>query len=229
MQGDKFAQVSIDERKAALESIVRRIYQLKDLPEKDMASLAGIINDLEYRISHRWPSITLAEIALALEAGCCGEYTRETKPTTANMAQWLAMYFGSQDRADALKKKSTMVEVQTVAWQEREKLNEEFRQKEPAYLWDIFCRGDEKELDYEFNTMAGYVACVFDALRSWGRLQVITPETMEKAKAWAKQGKRSLTAVITEESHRVKSYIVYKYFENLRKAGRRLEYGGNTY
>ncbi len=166
-----------------LDGTVKRIYALKGLsveasvqPEVDLTC-----RELGRRLLESYPTMTLGEVSLALEAGITGEYGKDVRLTIANCLVWLRTYYWSDDRKDAIRelneeqkresRASRLLEAQTDADKDKAFRGEIMKQ------WRFY--RENGHLDIRFD---GFAGAMYDHLVKIGKLRA-SEATVQKAKA----------------------------------------------
>lgn len=172
LSGPKFGALGIDDKKDAIDGVLKYIYGLRgytvaDGMQAEIDSAVGIIED---RLTHRFPHLTVGEIKLALELGVTGFWTKDKRLTIANYLDWLAKYSSSPERAEAVEERiasqksltqsqaSTLLPASDVAH-----LNEEAGRRAAQREFDAFCRVGHLEI-----MLQGYGAMIYDYLIKHG-------------------------------------------------------------
>lgn len=212
-------QIYSGDFRSALSDMVERLYALKAIDyNKSAASL--IVDELEYTIAHSYPSLTIPELKIALEAGVSGEWRNiGSNISVASCIGWVRSYFTSDDRTGA-----------------REAINEMNRRASSGIsLEEIMARNKKTELEEPDNayqrylaegrsiTFAGYAAMVYDSLVKHGKMnpseearkraEKAALVTMKKANGLGSMMRGQNSPVF--ESY-VKLELLYAYFENLK-------------
>ena len=164
-----------------LDGVVKRIYAMKGLSTDVKGEIDLICREVGHRLLESYPTITLGEVSLALEAGITGEYGKDTRFTIANGLVWLRTYYWSDDRKDAIRELNEE--------QKREKRasrllapqdNTEAFHGEIMKQWRYY--REHKCLDIRFD---GFAGAMYDHLVKMGKLRA-SEATIQKAKAMSK-------------------------------------------
>ncbi len=189
--GIQVNRLDAKDRADALDGVVKRIYAMKGLsvekqvqPEIDLT-----VKELERRLLESYPTMTLGEVSIALEAGITGEYGKDVRLTIANCLVWLRTYYWSDDRKDAIreleedrkreKRAERLLEAPDDASHERETCAEIMKQ------WRFY--REHKCLDITHN---GFAAMMYDHLVRKGKLRA-TEATILKAHQAAQSHNRA--------------------------------------
>lgn len=216
-----FGIILIPERKAGLRTICERLYNLKGM---EIPNLDYMVDELEYKIAHSWPILTMPEIKLALEAGIQGEFKKVGSTiSVANCIGWISEYFTCDERRAAREKihyQESLLPAK-VSLTEVYENNLKFELEGPQEAYDTFRREGRTIL------FAGYAAALYDALLKHGKINP-TAETRERAAREAERTMRRTLghgfASIAQKGANspvfetyVKQELLYSYFENLKQ------------
>ena len=169
------------DRADALDGVIKRIYALKGLsvekqvqPEIDLT-----VAELTKRLLESYPTMTLGEVSIALEAGITGEYGKDVRLTIANCLVWLRTYYWSDDRKDAIRELEEERKRERRAANLLEAPDDESRDRafcsEIMKQWRFY--RENKRLDILFD---GFAAEMYDHLVKKGKLRA-TEATIRKA------------------------------------------------
>lgn len=228
--GKPLGSIDLGSKEAALRNYIEKVYQMKGMEQKG-DRLRIEVGTLEDKLSHAYAHLTLAEVQLALEAGVTGEFKDvSTVPNVANFLSWVAFYNRCADRADALKVARSrrdaeeMRNARFVADEMAARLNAQAFEDEPNKAYAKYLAEGR-----EGFTLAQYLdKVVYEGLIRHGKMQKVTPETMEEARAAARKAmtKELPTSIklggvnaVTEQSY-IRQELVFRYFETLKNAGR---------
>ena len=179
--GIQVNRLEAKDRTDALDGVIKRIYALKGLsvekqvqPEIDLT-----VAELTKRLLESYPTMTLGEVSIALEAGITGEYGKDVRLTIANCLVWLRTYYWSDDRKDAIRELEEERKRERRAANLLEAPDDESRDRafcsEIMKQWRFY--RENKRLDILFD---GFAAKMYDHLVKKGKLRA-TEATIRKA------------------------------------------------
>lgn len=159
------------DRKDAVRRIVVRLYSLKaENPSGHQDTIGRCAAELEERVAKAFPSCTVEELALAMEAGIRGEWTKDTRIYPANLLTWLNNFATSPERLNAIREREREEQRQreydamNPSSEERRRLNDEFRQNGPGRAWENYLREGWTILS------SGYGNAIYEAMVANGEI-----------------------------------------------------------
>jgi len=159
------------DRKDAVRKIVVRLYSLKaENPSGHQDTIGRCAAELEERVVKAFPSCTVDELALAMEAGIRGEWTKDTRIYPANLLTWLTNFATSSDRLNAIRdhereeQRRREHDAMNPSAEEVARLNEEFRLNAPKRAWENYQREGWTVLS------AGYGNAIYEAMVASGEI-----------------------------------------------------------
>lgn len=222
----QFRDLEASVRLQALDGILKRAYALKGyvVEASTQSEVTVSAEELERKISQRWPFLTLGEVMLALEAGVCGDYPGETRLAIANYIRWLGAYVASPERRTALeeamaeKRRETRPEHILPA-ATRETLNARANREGALKAFRSFKESGDMGI-----TLDGRAASIYDYLSDLGKIKV-TPETWAEAqrRASVSAGRKTFASLVSSgpagADWSAKRYLLGRYFESLVNRG----------
>ena len=96
-QAKPLGELPEEQRTAAIEAVVKRLYAQKGylINESSEEEISILRDELSDKLNRRYSYLRLSEVMLALEAGIYGEYTKTTGLTVANCMMWISCYVSS--------------------------------------------------------------------------------------------------------------------------------------
>ena len=90
-QAKPLGELPDEQRTAAIEAVVKRLYAQKGylINEHSEEEISILRDELSDKLNRRYSYLRLSEVMLALEAGIYGEYTKTTGLTVANCMMWI--------------------------------------------------------------------------------------------------------------------------------------------
>ncbi len=230
----RFCDIGLEEREGMLRREIETLYAMKTIPlEGEANNIDLAVRTLESKLRNAYPFLTIGEVSLALKAGVAGEFGKDTRISAVNVICWVSSYVGSNARKDAaaeLERKrrqrdwwnrQTQAELPEI----KAAKNEEFRRREPANAWGQF----KADPDYDI-ILSGYGEALYRALRSFGKMGNVKPETMQLCKERARLRYRKshddkwTSALESSDGflRNLHTELVLAYFRGLRAAGMEL-------
>lgn len=213
-KGTRLKDLPYMDRKDAVKRIVLRLYSLKaESPSGHMDTVEKCAAELEERCAKAFPSCTVEELSLAMEAGVRGEWSKDTRIYPANLLMWLSCFATSEERKATIREQEREeqrrreYEAMNPSSEECARLNAEFRQNGPARAWENYRR------DGWTVTSAGYGNALYEAMVANGEIVLpLDRATVNEAsrRAAAKlariRGKKGIMT-LPEETANVKWYV----------------------
>lgn len=205
-KGQRLKDMPYQDRKVAVKRIVVRLYSLKaESPSAHMDTIDKCTAELEERVAKAFPTCTVDELQLAMEAGIRGEWTKDTRIYPANLLTWLQNFATSQDRLTAIREdereqqRRLEYEAMNPSAEEVAKRNAEFRQNGPQRAWENYLREGWTILS------SGYGNALYEAMVANGEIVLpldddIVAEATKRAVARLRRIKGTKSFVHPEES-----------------------------
>lgn len=168
LEGPRFGSLPMTDKTDAIDGILKYLYALRGYTVADniQAEIDTATSMLEYKLSHSFAHLTVAEIKLALEQGIIGYFTKDKRLTIANYLEWLTKYSTSQERAEAVEarvaRQKQLSQSQAGALlpeADLARLNEDAGRRSALREFDNFCKSGK--LDF---VCQGYGAMIYDFL-----------------------------------------------------------------
>ena len=220
-QAKPLRELPDEQREAAIEAIVKRLYAQKGylINEHSEEEIGILTTELTDKLNRRYSYLRLSEVMLALEAGIYGEYTKSTGLTVANCMMWISCYVSSDAYKEAVSyvPKPKMDPASLLPRHDVAELNE-------SAMVDSLCKyWAEFKVSRRLNIILdGYAAAMADYLISKGKLKP-TRETLEKVvRKTAPKGsdiETIIAAGLTNASWAAKRELLYRYFSGLADRG----------
>lgn len=218
-----------------LEAIIKSLYLLQHLDaERDEQRVKMAATLLQSKITERCSYLTLGEIRLALESGVYGEFGKDNFLTPANFVKWITAFIALPERAEAIREKMKNDRAEEKKYRnllppaDKAARDEAFRKTAPLAAWEEFKRDP---FYYEIYAI-GYGHALYEALRSSGKMQQVTPQTLDEAKRRATirynrvHNESDPFAKVVNDAqalgHYVETELVKLYFRSLYDRGQNL-------
>lgn len=219
LQNKPIGQVPSSDFESVLRDIVERLFALKGVEYSK--TQAGLIQDeVGYLAAHSYPSLTVPELKMALEAGLSGEFRGVGNTlSVANCIGWVRTYFNCDERRTAVEMIANMRHNNTseLSVEEINKRNKEVELHEPDKAYQRYLAEGRSIL------FAGYAAIVYDSLVKHGKMNPSEATIMDakrqaelsmrKASGFNKAMRGANTPLL--ELY-VKQELLYRYFESLK-------------
>ena len=170
-RGRALKSLAYADRKDAVRRIVVRLYSLKaENPSGHQDTIGRCAAELEERVAKAFPSCTVEELSLAMEAGIRGEWTKDTRIYPANLLTWLTNFATSPERLAAIREhereeqRRREYDAMNPSLEERNRLNDEFRQNAPKRAWENYQREGWTVMS------AGYGNALYEAMVASGEI-----------------------------------------------------------
>lgn len=170
-KGRRLKEMPYMDRKDAVKKIVVRLYSLKaENPSGHMDTIDKCAAELEERVAKAFPTCTVEELQLAMEAGLRGEWSKDTRIYPSNLLMWLQNFATSQDRILAIKEEEREeqrrreYEAMNPSAEEIAKLNSEFFKNGPQRAWERFLQEGWTVISY------GYGNVLYEAMVANGEI-----------------------------------------------------------
>lgn len=197
------------ERKEAVRGVVFRLYGLKgEDPRGHLDLVDRCAAELEERCAKAFPTCTLGEVKLAMDAGIRGEWGKNTNIYPANLLSWLQSYATSPERREAVKEQEAAEAVERErsemypSAEETARRNDEFRKNGPERAYRNYLRNGWDVLS------SGYGESLYQAMVASGEIVLPLPDDIaeEAGKAAAgkiarQKGARTFLALSEEQRH----------------------------
>lgn len=234
IKSTRFCDIEPGARENMLRKEIENLYNMKSVPlDGEAGNIDLTVRTLESKMRNAYPTLTMGEVSLALKAGVAGELGKDTRITAVNAICWISAYICSNIRKDAafeIEKKRKQKEwwnrqTQAELPEVKAAKNEAFRVQEPIAAWNQF----KSDPDYTI-VLAGYGDALYRALRSFGKMGNVKPETMKLCQENARrrfrnshenEWKASLESSVTFQCH-LHTELVLAYFRGLKAAGMEL-------
>jgi len=170
-KGKRLKDMPYADRKDAVKRIVVRLYALKaENPTGHLDTIDKCAAEIEARCAKAFPTCTVDELQLAMEAGIRGEWSKDTRIYPANLLMWLQFFATSQERLTAIRdeereeQRRREYEAMNPSPEEVARLNAEFRQNGPRRAWETFLKEGWSVLS------AGYGNAIYEAMVASGEI-----------------------------------------------------------
>lgn len=170
-KGRRLKDLPFADRKDAVKRIVLRLYALKaENPTGHLDTIDKCTAELEERCAKAFPTCTVEELQLAMEAGLRGEWSKDTRIYPANLLMWLQSFATSQERLTAIRdeereeQRRLEYEAMNPSPEEVARLNAEFSQNGPRRAWETFLQEGWRVLS------AGYGNALYEAMVASGEI-----------------------------------------------------------
>lgn len=167
------------DRQSAAEMIVGRAYNMKGMMNVNSGEVYHFtVNNLIEHLNKKYPTITVAELTMVVDAGTRGELTtKDTFVNLANIELWLKAYWNCPERlkiVDELFEGSKPVEDETTAkMKDMEMYNT--RMKE---IYAVYCEtGDIFSADPRGVHCAAFAEVLYNMMEQLGQNVTFTPES----------------------------------------------------
>ena len=172
-KGRRLKDMPYLDRKDAVKRIVVRLYSLKaENPSGHMDTIDKCAAELEERVAKAFPTCTVDELQLAMEAGLRGEWSKDTRIYPSNLLMWLQNFATSQERLTAIREEEREeqrrleFEAMNPPAEEIARPNAEFRQNGPQRAWERFLQEGWSVLS------AGYGNALYEAMVANGEIVI---------------------------------------------------------
>jgi len=209
-KGRRLKEMPYLDRKVEVKRIVVRLYSLKaENPAAHMDTIDKCTAELEERVAKAFPTCTVDELQLAMEAGVRGEWSKDTRIYPSNLLMWLQNFATSQDRITAIREEEREeqrrreYEAMNPSAEEVARLNAEFRQNGPRRAWENFQREGWNVLS------AGYGNTVYEAMVANGEIVLpldegLIAEATRRAESTLRRIRGAKTFIHPEEMNNAK-------------------------
>ena len=209
-KGRRLKDMPYLDRKDAVKKIVVRLYSLKaENPQGHLDTIDTCASELEERVSKAFPTCTMEELQLAMEAGLRGEWSKDTRIYPSNLLMWLQNFATSSERLAVIREdereqqRQQEYEAMNPSADEVARLNAEFRQNGPRRAWENFQREGWHVLS------AGYGNAVFEAMVANGEIVMpidedLLAEATRRAESTLRRIRGAKTFIHPEEMNNAK-------------------------
>lgn len=225
LSGIKVSAYDTNERAVILTPVMKSLFLMKGMDgEKYISQLDEMTKMLNDRLAESFPTLTMDEVKLALEAGICGDFDVPTSISISNILGWLKAYRVCDARREA--KASLTPPRESISPEETQRLNEAAQKRGLQKLQDVILSGDQEDIRYHFFQMAGRADGVYQLLIDHGYMKHLTDETLEAARqevkgAFFANGMMGLSD-ITDDNTRLHAAILKRYLTTMLNAGKRI-------
>lgn len=213
-----------DQRRAAVEAMVKRLYAMKGylINEHTDEEISILTREIDDKLTWRYSYLRIPETMLALEAGITGEYGKSTNLTVANCLGWLSCYVSSDvyKEARTYVPKPKMDPAALLPRQDIAELNDRAMRKGLAETWERYKATDQLGI-----ILDGYAAAMADWLIARGKIKPKS-ETFERVVRHHARRAEDVGTIIsnglTNASWAVKRELLTLYFASLKSRGAEL-------
>jgi len=203
LRGQALNTYDLDDFREVVRINIDRAYTLADVKRPELPVIyEQLVKEVEDKLWRSYGYLTSQELALVCEAGVAGELGRQTKPTAAAIFSWLAAYYGSDIRKEAVRdirrRSNAEVKQDGPSGEDLERANWLATVRAIGYLWEEYRMEGRIREDHE----DGWVAhCAFDGLAERGLVK-LSAEDWESARREARslyrqqQGIRAVGSLI---------------------------------
>lgn len=173
-----FGSLSRDQRRAALDGVLKRLYALKgySIAEYTQGEIDAQVEEVAKTLEAKWRHLTVGEVWIALQAGVCREYGQDNRLCVSNYIAWLNAYSKSPERREALIEmgQASRTPAPRLSGGEIALMNERACRQGALESWENY----KKRRDLGIN-LDGWAACVCDYLVRKGKINP-TAQTLEQ-------------------------------------------------
>lgn len=215
-------ELDAQDRHDALEGILKRTYALKGYSVEGpiVQEVEAILTETEPRISSRHSRLTLGEVALAWEAGVCGDFGADTRITIATLIAWTSKYSQLEERKEAIEelyqesRPSHLLPARDI-----EARNRDACRRWALSQWEHYKQHDDLEKDL----LDGFAVKIYEYLES---LHKVNPseETQRAARLRAEKrlkekGKVNALRLEVATQNAYKAELLRMYYGSLKARG----------